>query len=607
MSQDRLEDLRRKAEELLAAREFHIESLKRTELESLAHQLAVHQIELKIQNEELQRTRAEVEAVGDRYLYLYDFAPVAYFTLDEHNRIVEANLTGCQLLKVERSEILKKSFTKFITPEESEKFYLRRRKALESGARQTGELEMQKKDGASFYAQIEFLKAAGERLSLAVMDVTERKQRESRQLLVSEILGILNDSSKTENIINSILALIQKETGFEAVGIRLKSGDDYTYFAQSGFTHDFLATENTLTERDKNGGVCRDKDGSISLECTCGLVLSGKTDPANPLFTPGGSAWTNDSLSILNIPAEQDPRRHPRNRCIHEGFRSIALIPIRADRDIVGLLQLNDRRKDCFTLERVQFFEGLTASIGVALMRKQAEEALQRYSSELEAVNKELEAFSSSVSHDLRAPLRTLDGFSQAVLQDYGNKLDETGRDYLNRIRTASQTMAQLIDDMLKLSRITRSDMNLGEVKLSDLAMSIANELKTAQPDRELELIIQPDVKVNGDKRLLEIALRNLLENSWKYTGKRPRSRIEFGVKNHDSKPVYFVADNGVGFDMKYADKLFQPFRRMHSDREFQGTGIGLATTQRVILRHGGHIWAESEVGKGTVFYFTLD
>jgi PAS domain S-box-containing protein len=238
---------------------------------------------------------------------------------------------------------------------------------------------------------------------------------------------------------------------------------------------------------------------------------------------------------------------------------------------------------------------------------KRTEEALRKYTSELEAVNKELEAFSYSVSHDLRAPLRTLDGFSEMILEDYGGKLDEAGKDYLVRIRKASHTMSQLIDDILKLSRISRAEMYRDKVNLSSLVKSIVEEIKTNQPERQAEFIIVPETMVEGDKNLLQIALRNLLENAWKYTGKKDAARIEFGCTQHDEEKVYFIRDNGIGFDMQYKDKLFQPFQRLHTGSEYPGTGIGLATVQRVIRRHNGRIWAESEIGKGTTFYFTLE
>jgi len=238
--------------------------------------------------------------------------------------------------------------------------------------------------------------------------------------------------------------------------------------------------------------------------------------------------------------------------------------------------------------------------------QRKAEESLHRYASELEAANKELEAFSYSVSHDLRTPLRTLDGFSAMVLEDYGDKLDEAGKDYLNKIRNASHNMSELIDAILKLTRISRAEMHQDEVDLSELAKSIAEVLRQSQLERQVEFVIEPDLIVKGDMALLRIALNNLLENAWKYTSKCPTTRIEIGSLIQNGEKVYFIKDNGIGFDMQYKDKLFQPFQRLHTGNEYQGTGIGLATVQRVIRRHNGSIWAESEVGKGTTFYFTL-
>jgi len=210
-----------------------------------------------------------------------------------------------------------------------------------------------------------------------IIDISDLKQAERRQYFAAEILGILNNPTSLVDSINLILAAVKRETGFDAMGIRLKSGDDFPYFVQDGFSPDFLLTENSLVANDPTGGPCRDGNGNISLECTCGLVLSGQTDPKNPLFTEWGSSWTNNSLPFLDLPPDQDPRFHPRNNCIHQGYLSVALIPIRANRQIIGLLQLNDRRKDCFTPEMVHFYEGIVASIGIALMRKQAEDALE--------------------------------------------------------------------------------------------------------------------------------------------------------------------------------------------------------------------------------------
>ncbi len=223
-----------------------------------------------------------------------------------------------------------------------------------------------------------------------IRDITERVRAESRQALATRVLAILNRDGDTPRIVGDILQEIKAITGVQAVGIRLRQGDDFPYFAQDGFSTDFQAAENLLTAGDGAGSVCRNADGSVRLECTCGLVVSGKTDPLNPLFTPGGSFWTNDSLPLLDLPADQDPRLQPRNRCIHDGFRSVALISLRSAAEIIGVLQLNDRRPNRFTLEMVQYFEGLGASIAVALTRQRAEQALAaselRYRGQAEAL-----------------------------------------------------------------------------------------------------------------------------------------------------------------------------------------------------------------------------
>jgi light-regulated signal transduction histidine kinase (bacteriophytochrome) len=232
---------------------------------------------------------------------------------------------------------------------------------------------------------------------------------------------------------------------------------------------------------------------------------------------------------------------------------------------------------------------------------------LQRSVSELGESNLQLEAFSYSVSHDLRAPLRSIDGFSQALLEDYAVKLDNQGKDYLRRVRGASQRMGQLIDDMLNLSRVTRAEMRRETVDLSALAQTVTAELKKAQPERDVTFVSEEGLVANGDEALLRVVLENLLGNAWKFTGKQPQARIEFGAIQHNGLMAYMVRDNGAGFDMAYAGKLFTPFQRLHGVAEYEGTGIGLATVQRIVRRHGGSVWAEGAVGQGATFYFTLN
>jgi len=225
---------------------------------------------------------------------------------------------------------------------------------------------------------------------------------------------------------------------------------------------------------------------------------------------------------------------------------------------------------------------------------------------ELELKNEELESFSYSVAHDLRAPLRSIDGFSLALLEDYGDKLDEEGLQYLRYVRESAQQMAQLIDDLLTLSRVARSDFQREPIDLSDIARQVAARLKGAEPKRRVDLVLPDGLAALGDERLMTVVFENLLGNAWKFTGKTAHPRIEIGV-TAGTPPVYFVRDNGAGFDMAYAGKLFGVFQRLHAASEFEGTGIGLATVQRVIRRHGGRIWAEGAVGKGAGFFFTLE
>jgi PAS domain S-box-containing protein len=300
---------------------------------------------------------------------------------------------------------------------------------------------------------------------------------------------------------------------------------------------------------------------------------------------------------------------HPLKKGYPDGHANLyrwMSVPVFSEDRIVAVVGIANKDVD-YSRADVRQLTLLLESVWKYAERERAEEVLKQRTAQLEAANRELESFSYSVSHDLRAPLRALDGFSEMVLEDYKDKLDETGKDHLNRIRKASHTMSQLIDDMLKLSRITRAEMLKDEVNLSELAQSIYDELKVTQPERQAEFNIAPLRLVDGDKQLLQILMRNLLENSWKFTSKCSQTRLKFEVNQQDGKKIYFITDNGAGFDMQYADKLFQPFQRLHTNKEYTGTGIGLAIVQRVIQRHGGRIWAESEIGKGTTFYFTLN
>jgi hypothetical protein len=246
------------------------------------------------------------------------------------------------------------------------------------------------------------------------------------------------------------------------------------------------------------------------------------------------------------------------------------------------------------------------AEAEVRVLNAELERRVAARTVELEVANRELESFAYSISHDLRAPLRHMDGFSQALIEDYGNILDDNAKRFLERIRVGSIRMGHLIDDLLKLSRVSRGGLERERVQLSKIAFAIIDELREAEPNRLVTVEIAPDMEVIADARLMRVALSNLLGNAWKFTKKTPDARIEFGLASRVGAAAYFIHDNGVGFDMTYVNKLFVPFQRLHTSEEFEGTGIGLATVSRVFHRHGGKVEIESAVGKGTTVCFTI-
>ena len=337
----------------------------------------------------------------------------------------------------------------------------------------------------------------------------------------------------------------------------------------------------------------------------------------------GIAAREHDHVFTTDIAT--DERMAPwREAALAHEYRSSAGFPLLVEERCVAVLTAYASEPGFFDGEEVKLFDGLAADLSFALeamqhdeRRRAVEDELRRLSEELEqrvqertqelrAANAELETFSYSVSHDLRAPLRAIDGFSQVLLSRDADKLDADGRHALERVRAGSERMGALIDDMLKLSRLSRRPMESADVELSALAADVVEDLRAAQPDRDVEVTIEPNVWARGDKEMLRVALQNLLDNAFKFTAQQQHARVQFGRTTQPGPATSFVRDNGVGFDMSDADKLFRPFERLHSESEFSGTGIGLATVQRVIARHGGRVSAEGAIGDGATFYFTL-
>jgi PAS domain S-box-containing protein len=325
-----------------------------------------------------------------------------------------------------------------------------------------------------------------------------------------------------------------------------------------------------------------------------------------------------DRLELVGQPVEmlvpkRFRKRHARNREGYYGEHPVR--PMGIGLDLYGYRKNGTEFPVEISLSPLETEDGLLVSAAIrdVTQRKRMEDDVQKLNedlrqraAQLEAANKELEAFSYSVSHDLRAPLRSIDGFSHVVLEDYGEQLPADARAYLERVRAAAQRMAVLIDDLLNLSRVTRTALQPRFINLSQMAEDIVQALRENQSDRDVTFSLTPDLMVEADPHLMHIVLENLLSNAWKFTSKQEQAVIEFGQKSHVKDRTFYVRDNGVGFDMAYADKLFGVFQRLHSITEFPGTGVGLATVQRIISIHGGRIWAESAEGKGTTFYFTL-
>jgi signal transduction histidine kinase len=296
------------------------------------------------------------------------------------------------------------------------------------------------------------------------------------------------------------------------------------------------------------------------------------------------------------------------------------LPPLIAFLVLLSWLRLSGQRAEIFeddvgtaimVIVHILIFGALVFGIAISLNRSDLQrELLERRIHErtllLESANRELEAFAYSVAHDLRAPLRAIDGLSLVILEDYAQKLEADGKTALERIRDNAHRMNQLINGLLELSRMSRAQMNPSQTDLTQIAKHVISELRQREPHREADIVIAEGLSAQGDPSLLEAVIENLLNNAWKFSARQQRTHIEFGKKLERAQPVFFIRDNGIGFDMNYADKLFGPFQRLHTNHDFAGHGIGLATVQRVIHRHGGRIWAESKVDHGATFFFTL-
>ncbi len=567
-----------------------------------------------------ERKQAEV-AVRDAQALsstIIDSIPGSFYLLDENGRYARWNTYQREvIIGKPEAQIAGMNAFDTIHPKDRALVQARIANVLQDGKEEVVEGRMLLRGGPAFI----WMLLTGRRIMIegrpflvgTGIDITTRKQAESQDQLTHAVLELLNHSGKADDTIRSILDLIKQSTGFDAVGIRLRQGDDYPYFVQQGFTDDFLLKENTLVAHDEQGGVCKNKNGTLCLECTCGLTISGHIDPANPFFTPGGSFWTNNSVPLLDLPPNQDPRLHPRNRCIHAGFLSVALIPIRAGKEIIGLLQLNSHRPNQFTLESIQFFEGLNNSIGIALARIQAMaerdklEAQLRQATKLEAVGQ----LAGGVAHDFNNILAVVIGYGQMAIEQMTS--DAPLRKKLESIVRAGERGVALTRQLLIFSRkqvAVRKVLSLNQV-VTDFDKMLR---RLIGEDIKVTLALAPDAgRIRADPGQIEQVIMNLCVNARDAMPKGGKLLIETSNVTLDEAHagknlgaglgphvMLAVSDTGSGMSSEVRSHLFEPFFTTKS--QGKGTGLGLAVVYGIVKQYGGSIGVYSEEGHGTTF-----
>ncbi len=377
--------LRRRAEDITLANEAqpreNLETYSPKAMRQTIHELRVHQIELDMQNEELSRAQVELEALKERYFDLYDMAPVGYCTISKSGLFLEVNLAAATMLGLTRTGLVRQPISRFILKEDQDVFYHHRKQLFGTGESQVCELRMVKSDGTQFWVHIAATAHQDQNGTLVcrviISDITERKFQENERELIARLTLLVDMRADFRECIKGLTASLQKWSGCEAVGIRLRSGDDYPYYETRGFPASFVRHESRLCKIDADGNIRLDETGSPILECMCGNILCGRFDPAKPFFTPHGSFWTNSTTALLTGTTESDRQSSTRNRCNGEGYESVALIPLRSDDKIFGLVQFNDHRPGRFTPILIASFERMADNLAIALSRRQAEEALR--------------------------------------------------------------------------------------------------------------------------------------------------------------------------------------------------------------------------------------
>lgn len=522
---------------------------------------------------------------------LIDTAPASITVHDLKGYFLYVNQTTLEMHGFTKEEFYAKNLHEMDT-KESEKLIEPRIKSLLQTGESSFEVDHYRKDRSIFplNVHVKVTEWRGKKVLLSIAtDITERKKAEAEISIYNKQLKILRNiyeeiisSRNTNEIVQNVLRGLKELILCNHISIYLF---DKVTGKITVHTHEYKYKSDIIKE-----------------------------------FIPSNE-WI-DQLSngkILNFSEEQIKKTSDPflKRIINHKIISFIQVPMIVYGGVVGNLNFGNDTKDFFTENYKELIIDIANVLAVAinqhklfeeieLNKLKLEEHVKDRTKELERINKELESFSYSVSHDFRAPLRAINGFSKILLEEYYNNLNENGKNYLNNICLSTKKMGKLIDDLLKLSRISRAEVSFIQVNLSKIVESIAYELKIAQRGRNVDFIIKKGLTAYADFNLIRIMLENLLRNSWKFTSKHSKAKIEFGSKEKNKQTIFFIRDDGTGFDMKYADKLFGAFQRLHSDKEFEGNGIGLSIVQRIINQHSGKIWVDAKIGKGATFYFTL-
>jgi signal transduction histidine kinase len=441
---------------------------------------------------------------------------------------------------------------------------------------------------------------------ITIHDISEHRRLELQRELSLSVLERLNKGGNQKDMIRDLILFIKEFSGLEAVGIRLKEGDEYPYYDTVGFVEGHVQRENRLCAINENGKIIVDARGNAILECMCGNVICRRFDPGKPFFTKEGSFWTNSTTELLATTTEGDRQAKTRNICHEEGYESIALIPFKSGSTVVGLLQLNDTRRDRFTLELIEFYEGIIESIRTILERQQAFDIQKILAQKLQAQVNELEAFSYGIAHDLRSPLVSIEGFRRLLREDIKEQNVKNVQEDLRLLDSGVKRMQVFLNDTLEYSRSGHLIKRTNGVAFGEIATEVITELNEQISKIGATVTIAKTFpRIYLDRTRIKQVVANLVQNSIKYRDKTVPLEIEIGHYLSKKETVFFVRDNGPGIDASEAEKVFTLFYRGTSEGE--GSGVGLALVKKAIEAHGGRVWVQQDQKKkGTTICFTL-